>query len=294
MSTTIRIDSFADNNIVERGVLKGAVEVASTKLELVSTDGFEAGQTIYIGTLASEGVEKAVIGAVVDESELTLNSPLKMAHASSSAVTAVLGDRIKIYRAPNVDGSVPDGASFSVLVTRSVDADQPSTYYRDQDGSSSYWYSYAYYNVDTDDETDRSEPFRGDDFEHYASLGVIRKESGFSSAHNLADSYVDEARRQAQSEINTACANRFTVPFDPVPEQIRTLTIRLAAATLRYNAFGDGASEKALSALRGELKAIASGEVAIVGDDGVDLSSDEGVSGYFGDSPRMFSVEQKF
>lgn len=292
MSTTLRIDSFADINIVERGVLANDAEVGASALNLVGTDGFFDGYTIYIGQLSSEGIEKAVIASVPNENELTLVSALKMAHARSGAVTAVLGDRIKIYRAPNVDGTAPAEDAFTLLATRTIDADQPSTYYRDEDGSSAYWYAFSYFNVDTTAETDRSEPVRGDDFEHYASLTAIRKEAGFANAYNLADSYVDEARRQAQSEINSALASKYTVPFSPVPEVIRTLTIQLGAAILRYNA-GIG-SAKSLKELRDQLTALAEGNGSITGEDGTDLTTDEGVTGYFGDEPRMFSVSQRF
>lgn len=293
MSTTLRIDSFADINIVERGVLAGDVEVDATTLELVSTDGFVAGQTIYVGTLSSEGIEKAVVGEVVNQTELTTVSGLKMAHTRSDAVTAVVGDRIKIYRAANVDGTAPAADAFTLLTTRTIDADQPSTYYRDAEGSSAYWYAFSYYNATTEDETDRSEPVRGDDFEHYASLSDIRKAAGFQNSTNLADSYIDEARRQAQSEINSALSNRYTVPFTPVPEIIRTLTVQLAAALLKLR-FGYYGNDKELKALRAQLEGLATGDGSITGEDGTDLSTDEGVDGYFGDAPRMFTVEQRF
>lgn len=294
MSTTLRIDSFAQINIVERGALASDAEVGDSTLALVGTDGFKDGQTIYVGRLGAEGVEKAIVSGEPTEAEVTLASALKLAHRRSDAVTAVLGDRIKIYRAPNVDGTAPATDTFTLLTTRTIDADQPSTYYRDADGSSAYWYCYSYYDVLTEEETDRSEPIRGDDFEHYASLTAIRKEAGFNNAHNLADSFVDEARRQAQSEINAALANRYKVPFSPIPEIVRTLTIKLAAAILKWNAYGDNASQSALKAVRAELQALSEGDGSISGDDGQDLDTSEGVSGYFGDAPRMFSVEQRF
>lgn len=292
MSTTLRIDSFADINTVERGVLASDVEVGSTTLKLVSTDGFVNDQVIYVGYLSREGIEKTVLQGVTNETTIELSEGLKLAHRRSEAVTAVLGDRIKIYRAPNVDGRAPAADAFTLLTTRTIDADEPSTYYRDADGSSAYWYTWTYYNVTSEAETDRSEPIRGDDFEHYASLTAIRKEAGFQNAHNLADSVVDEARRQAQSEINSALANRYSTPFNPVPEIIRTFTIQLGAAILKYNA-GIG-SQKAIDAIRAQLQAYADGDGTIPGEDGSDLSTAEGVTGYFGDEPRMFTIGQVF
>ena len=292
MSTTLRFDSFQDINIVERGVLSSAAEAGAESIQLLSTDGFEVGQSIYVGPLMLEGVERAVVAEVVDQSELRLTSALKMAHAGSHAVTAVLGDRIKIYRTLDIDGSRPAPESFSVLTTRSIDPDQPSTYYRDADGGPAYWYAYSYFNPDTQEETARSEPFRGDDVPHYVSLPPIRKHAGFQSAVNLGDSYVEEARRKAESKINTALANRYTVPFNPVPEIIRTFTIQLAAAYLKAEA---GYSDpKALQALENQLRDMSNGEGLIVDEGGNAIGASDDVSGYFGDEPRMFSVRQRF
>lgn len=261
-------------------------------LTLVSTDGFVPGATIYVGHLSREGIEKASVTSVTNETTLTLGSALKLAHEDLEPVAAVLGDRIKIYRAANVDGSAPAAASFSLLATRTIDPDQPSTYYRDADGSSSYWYCYSYFDATSQAETDRSEPLRGQDFEHYASLTDIRKQAGFENARNLADSRVEEARRQAQSIINSSLSQRFTTPFNPVPEKVRTLTIQLAAALLRkMSGLGDADGMKGLYA---QLEALASGDDSLTGDDGIDLDTSAGVSGYFGTEERMFGIGQRF
>jgi phage gp36-like protein len=128
----------------------------------------------------------------------------------------------------------------------------------------------------------------------YATIEDIRMKAGFEKATNLADRHVQAARRAAQSEIDAALGNSYTVPFNPVPEKIRTLTIKLAAYSLKHDAYGDVASEKALEALRKQLAMIASGETSITDDLGVDLSTSQGVDGYFGEEPRMFSVGQRF
>lgn len=125
----------------------------------------------------------------------------------------------------------------------------------------------------------------------YASIEEIRMKAGFEKATNLADRYVQAARRDAQAEIDSALASRFTTPFAPVPEKIHQLTIKLAAYTLKHDAYGDVGSSKALEALRKQLQAIADGETALVDNDGVEMEAPGGVSGDFGDAPRMFSVE---
>lgn len=128
----------------------------------------------------------------------------------------------------------------------------------------------------------------------YATIEDIRMKAGFEKATNLADRYVVAARKAAYDEINAALGNSFTVPFSPVPSKINTLTIKLAAYTLKHDAFQDVGSSKALEALRKQLAAIASGESSIVDENGTDLSTAEGVDGYFGEEPRMFTVGQRF
>ena len=118
--------------------------------------------------------------------------------------------------------------------------------------------------------------------------------AGFEKASNLADRHVQAARRDAQAEIDSALGNAYTVPFTPVPEKIRELTIKLAAYSLKWDAYQDIGSQKALEALRKQLAAIAAGETPITDDEGHNLSSNTGVDGYFGDEPRMFTVGQRF
>ena len=84
-----------------------------------------------------------------------------------------------------------------------------------------------------------SEARHGQDWGNYCSLDEIRAEAGFTSAFNLNDSLIFRHRRSAQSKINTALGSVYTVPFKPVPEIIRTLTIKLAAGMLLQSAYGE-------------------------------------------------------
>ena len=118
--------------------------------------------------------------------------------------------------------------------------------------------------------------------------------AGFEKAVNLEEKYVTAARRAAQTEIDAALKVRFTVPFSPVPDKVRELTIKIAAYSLKQDAYGDIGSQKSLEALRKQLEAIAAGEVALVDEEGNDLDSTPGVTGSFGNAPRMFHVGQKF
>lgn len=290
MAYKVRVDSFTEDNIRERSQLGTAPQPGSNSINLVSTQGFKGDDIIYVGTLSREGCEKAVVASVDNATTLTLTDPLKLAHSAYEPVTSVLGDKVRVYRAVNVNDAPPALEAFTVVATREIDPDQPSTYYQDSAGSSGYWYRASYYNEATLAETALTEPVRGDDYSHYASLKAIRREAGFERAANLNDSVVAEQRRQAESEINAALSNVYKVPFDPVPEVVRTLTIKLAAAHLLVNAYGNVQPYSArLTSVREDLKLYASNEAAIVDADGIS-SAASGVSSYFGEEDRMFRI----
>lgn len=298
MPTTLAIESFSDNNIRERSKLSEGADIRATTLLFESTEGFTEGDIIYVGQLSRDGCEKAVIYSVDSATTVTLTQSLELPHSRFEAVTSVVGDKIHIYRAANVNGSVPIDGAFAVLATREIDPDQLSTYYTDSDGNSGYWYRYTYYNETSVDETDLddSDARRGDDFGHYASLTDIRKEAGFDNALNLSDVVIDQQRRIAESEINAALGGKYTVPFTPVPERIHTLTIQLAAVLLVANAYrGTARGQAELKAARALLDAYRTGDQTITDENGTAITSGEGISSWPGeDQPRAFEMGVRF
>lgn len=298
MSTTLAIESFSENNIRERSKLSEGAEVGAQVLAFENTQGFESGDIIYVGQLSREGCEKAVIDTVDSATAVSLVSPLELPHSRYEPLTSVVGDKIHIYRAANVNGSVPVDGAFSVVATREIDPDQLSTYYTDSSGNSNYWYRYTYYNEITLAETDldESEARRGDDFGHYASLSEIRKEAGFDNALNLSDTVIDQQRRIAESEINGALGGKYTVPFAPVPERIHTLTIQLAAALLVANAYrGTARGQAELKAARALLDDYRNGDQTITDENGTAITTGEGISSWPDNSaPRAFEMGVRF
>jgi hypothetical protein len=300
MATTLQIESFGETNLRERTELSADYVADSLILEVKSTDGYVAGPTIYVGQLAREGVEKAVIASVDDETTISLTQALKLPHTRYEPVTAVLGDLVHVYRAANVNGSVPADEAFTVLATRSINADHQSTYYTDSAGDSNFWYRFTYYNAVTLDETDLSDSVavRGDDFGHYASISEIRVEAGFEHAHNLKDATIDQQRRAAEAELNASLSGAYTVPFSPVPGIVKTLTIQLASALLLESAYGNASSRQKLKDARAAIDGYRLGSTVLQDDAGISLSTSESVSGYPGDpdddAPRFFHMRDRF
>ncbi|MFM9793304.1 hypothetical protein [Streptomyces turgidiscabies] len=297
MSTTLLIDSFSEENVQERTELKSGAAAGSSSLDVRSIEGYEVGQTIYVGQLSRDGIEKAVIDALPNETTINLSSALELPHGLYEPVTSVVGSKVRVYRAPNVDGSQPADDAYIVLGMRELDPDQTATYYTDPDGSSAYWYRRTFYDPTRNVETDLADsyPVRGDDFKHYASVNEIREAAGFRDAYNLRDSDIDQQRRFAESEINASLAAAYTTPFDPVPSLVHDLTVQLAAALLLVQFRKSTENIKLLADVRARIKAYGEKDGSITDDDGNDLGTGGGVTGYPDSSAsRMFTVDQRF
>lgn len=293
---TLRAESFADINIRERSTLAADVAEGAQSITVESTWGYAAQETIYLGQLAREGCERAVIASVDDETTMSLAEPLKRAHRRSAPVTSVVGDRLRIYRAPNVSGAVPADDAFTVLATRSIDPDQPSTYYRDNSGGSDYWYRITYYNETTLEETElaAAAPFRGAEYEHYVSLSDIRREAGFQGAHNLGDDLIDAQRIEAETEVNTALRGSYEVPFKKVPADVKVIVTNLAAGLLRLSAFrgSDAQGDKLVKDARARLAQLSAGDSTLSPDDGGVSLGGEAISSWPNDSTASTPVSE--
>ena len=300
MATTLNIESFSDSNIRERSQLAAPVSAGVSAITVVSTSGFNAGDILYVGARSRDGCEKAVVASVDSSTQLTLVAPLQHAHIAYDDVCSVLGDTIRIYRAPNADGKIPADGSFVPLATRSIEPEQLSTYYRDSNGTSDHWYKFTYTNLDTGAETDLADSTaaRGQDFGNYCSLREIREEAGALQATTLPDTTVALCRTNAQNEINAALRNVYgkKVPFNPVPGQIKTLTIQLAAALLKQIRFPgqDALWSAQLKDARAKLLALQSKDDSLTDDDGDDLV-DSSISFYpTDDQSRAFTMDMRF
>lgn len=290
MSSTLKFQSFVHSNIRERSELLEDASAEQAVIRVKSTEGFESGQSIYLGELGREGCEKHLVATVDSATDLTLTSPLERGHSRFSAVTAVLGDRIRIYRAVNVTDVEPDLTAFTASASRSIKADSVDTYYTDASGSSGYWYRHTYFNELNQDETELDEfpAVRGDDYARYASNDAIRKAAGFEHAENLSETVVDQARRTAEVEVNSALTGVYQVPFvSKVPPAIRVVVEQLAAGFLLDGAFPEsGQGTKKIKEARESLKALKGGTDQISVEDGGVDRTDDGVTYYFGPEDR--------
>jgi len=241
MSQSIRIDNYGSLNTVEKTQLDASCAASATTLTVKNNQGFVAGNTILIGRPGSESGERAIVNSTSGSNSIVLSSGISFSHERSVDVTKLFGDKIRIYRASNSDGTQPVDASFTLLATVDIDYDQLFTDYTDTSGGSDYWYKFVYYNTTLATSTDIADSScsRGGVVGIYASIESIRQEAGLSNARYVSDSLVSQKRAAAQSMINATLTGIYVVPFTaPIDPLIEECTKVLAAGYLLLENYG--------------------------------------------------------
>lgn len=314
MSASLQLDNFASANIEETSRLAVDVNTSTTAFTVENAAGFLVDRIMVFGQLGGETTEKRRVTNITNNT-LTIQSAFLTAHSKLEPVTQLFGDQIQVYRAPNVNGSVPaDGAFVALGTPVDIQVDQLQTPFTDNTGGSGYWYKIAYRHSVSGAETDLSLSIavRGGSYGNYVSIAEIRKFAGLDGNSYISDAEIATARMQAQSEINGALSLRYAIPFEePLPPVIALLTKELAAGILMARDFGmsgDDTSKDAgrrLSDVRKRIKELATGEVAIMdqysapiasrsvlsywpNDTTADLSEDSAGGG------RMFRISKRF
>ena len=142
-------NSVLENYITETAILRKAVSVAGTSLELTLDDNsqLENSDLVIFGQLGDAKTEKAQINAVVSVGSIIQVDALKHIHKTGVKVQRTLYDQIKIYH--DTDQT---GASKSLLDTVDISFDQEFTTYADSVNTSGY-VLFSLYNSVTADES---------------------------------------------------------------------------------------------------------------------------------------------
>ena len=293
MSSTLSIDNFGSLNILERTKLNAAVLTGATSVITENADGIATDAFVVIGATGSEKAEVSKVASVAAQT-LTLTDALEFDHERFDDVTKLYGDKIKIYRASNVNGSQPLDADFAAVVDGeiAIQADQLSTTFIDTTGSSDYWYKFTYLNSVASTETSLadSNAARGNGYGDYTSVQSIRVAAGFEHNRNVVDSRIDEHRQAAQAEINGKLAARYTVPFTaPINAFIADITKRLAAGYLwlalhnsAYSPTGTDKGSLMVKSAKDDITAIQNGSMTLIGTTGTEQDSGTGNGGFNG------------
>lgn len=284
MSVTLKIDNFSSNNILETSTLAADSIVDALTMTLQSNQGFGANSLALIGTPGSEASDLAVVSGVSGSTIIQFaDGQIKYPHSRFDRIATLFGDKIKIYRASNVNGTQPPDSSFAPFSGSliSIDPDQASTSFTDGAGDSTYWYKFTYYNTISTLETNLADSIsiRGGGYATYCSVDDVRNEAGFNNAPKITDAMIDLKRKAAQEIINSALGGFYTVPFSmPVNPFIADITTRLAAGYLlleQYGSFGTQNNQNGQSKVdkaMADIKWLQSGEGTLLDSTGTSIS----------------------
>lgn len=291
MSATVKVDNYGSVNIREEAQLNAVVAAAASALVLNNTQNIAANDYLLIGARGTQSCELLPVLSNDSATGVTLSSPLKLPHVRFEPVVKVFGNKIKLYRAPNVDGTQPADAAFVYLDIFDIDADQFFTYCADPNGSSAYWYKFTYYNSATTAETSLADSgcARGGVGGNYCSIDDIRQKAGLMYNTFITDAMIDVERQSAQAIINSKLSGVYTLPFTaPISPLIRKITILLAAGAVLLGDYGplnnlstaDGQSK--IDEAMGLLDQLDVKTLVLTDASGVDTSIPGSANGYSG------------
>jgi len=239
MAQDLKINNYGELNIRESTKLSADSADGASSFTVQNNEDFSANDYFIIGLRGSETMDQLLVLSVSGDDTITSTAAAKRQHFKHDDVTKLFGNKLRIYRASNVNGSRPADGDFALLATQDIDFDQMFTDYTDADGSSSYWYRYSYYNSTALTETEKSRPFRGGNYGNYCSIQEIRQEAGLEGNRWITDERIDLKRQAAQAFINSMLSGLYTLPFsEPINPLIAECTRLLAAGYLLTDNYG--------------------------------------------------------
>lgn len=319
MSQTLRLNNFNSANIVEETVLD-ADAALGTALTLKDNQGFIAADYILIGQRGGENSELRIVDAPNSNlTGLTITAATKLLHSRFDQVTKLFGNKMRIYRAANVDGTQPADASFSLVDTIDIDPDQMTTEWTDATGTAAHWYKRTFYNSTSTGETPLGDAiaYRGgeDNNLYYANTDEVRQKAGLQNNKWITNEKVIEKINAAQSVINATLIGLYTVPFtSPINPLINEITQLLAAGYLLSQESTNSSTQAKGKALIDEgnawLSKLDKRELKLTGMTGSDESATStGTGGYSGwpnattgtdptdehnGAPRAFTTQSRY
>ena len=287
---TVRLTNFPEANLVEITKFDADEAAAQTVLTVKNNDGFAADDFIVLGRLGHEKAEVRRVASVTNADTITVTAATSFAHKKFEDITKLRGDKIRLYKATNVDGTIPTDANFSLDSTNTIEADQQYIEATVTAGGTGFWYKQTFYQSVglTETELGDSDAVRGGDSGHYATIEDIRKEAGFMDNPELTDENIHDRRDDAESEIDGCLKSAgYTLPLSTTPSVIENITKILTAGYLLLQDYGvgaDGTNKEGTAKIdyaRGRLLDIKNKVIVLTSDiDGSELSSSSYMSGW--------------
>jgi hypothetical protein len=310
MPETLRPTNFDALNILEKTELSADVAAGQKVANVINAQGIVADDFYVIGALSAELSELAQLDSKTGNA-LTAEANYANIHKMGEIVTKLFGNQIKIYRAANVDGSIPADASFVEIATIDIEVDQNFTEYSDATGGANYWYKKTYYNSANTSESSlsSSDAVRGGGYGNYATWEQVREEAGLTNNRYIPAGVYQEKLLSAQGEVNASLRiGGYTLPLTSVPELVKNATILIAAGYVLLKEYGPentGTNKEGnlkLTEGRKLLAKIEGGGAVLVDNQGASISGSSRIAGYPDDtaddqSPsqgNIFRITDKF
>lgn len=247
---------------------------SNVTLTLINNDNLAQNDFIVIGFEGNELCEIAQINAAVTAGTTVRVATLKFNHQEGEPVTRYAYDKRKFYGSTTATGAfaelTADGSPVAIQV------DDPMGTRLEYTGTEGYTYFKAtYYNSQLSTETDTadSDATLANETLRYSSLYAIRKHAGLAGNARYSDFRMETKRKQAENEINSAIAAKYTLPLTEVPPLLGQICELLGAGYIDYEEFGaNGEGVKWLGSARSLLKAIQDGNRLLIGADGTQLT----------------------
>lgn len=240
MAEVLRPSNFDSINILERTELASDAAAGQKVANAVNAQGIVADDFYVIGNLGAELAELAQLDSK-STNALTAEANYAQAHKKGDAITKLFGNKIRIYRAANVDGSIPADASFSLVATADIEVDQQFTEVTDSSGGSDYWYKKTYYNSASTSETllSGSPAIRGGNYGAYATWEEVRQEAGLSNNKWIPETVYQEKLQMAQSEANASLrVGGYVLPLATIPKVVKNAVLLIAAGYVLLMEYG--------------------------------------------------------
>lgn len=245
MAQSLSIDNYTSLNTITTTVLDADAAVGATALTVKDNLDFLVNDQFIIGSLGSQKSEKLSVTSLTGNTVIN-TAATKFNYLRFDVLTKLFGDKMKIYTAPNVDGTIPADAAFTnLLTTLTIDIDNKYTNYTDPAGSSAVWYKYTYFNSVSSAETSLADSVavRGGNVGSYCTIDDIRQEAGMMNNPYITNVMIDQYRQQAQAEINSTLSGLYVIPFTaPINYNIQLATKLISAGLLLKSDYGPMAS----------------------------------------------------
>jgi len=136
MSQTLQIPNFTALSTREKSALDADVGIGDSSIVLTYSDNIAPDDYLVIGRLGGESTELVQVQVVNNSVNVDIVGQTVKEHSRFDDVNLLFGNQIKIYRAANVDGTIPADGAFNVVGSAfDMDIDQTETLLTDPDGS---------------------------------------------------------------------------------------------------------------------------------------------------------------